>query len=73
MDEEQAFKRSRNADEMVELRVLLQSKVNAASHHGWRQLLGHSAGFRGSRKENLPFFFFLCRMPALLLERVART
>uniref|UniRef100_A0A8C4ELZ3 Heterogeneous nuclear ribonucleoprotein K n=1 Tax=Dicentrarchus labrax TaxID=13489 RepID=A0A8C4ELZ3_DICLA len=26
MDEEQAFKRSRNADEMVELRVLLQSK-----------------------------------------------
>lgn len=27
MDEEQAFKRSRNTDEMVELRVLLQSKV----------------------------------------------
>lgn len=27
MEEEQAFKRSRNADEMVELRVLLQSKV----------------------------------------------
>ncbi|MEQ2274808.1 hypothetical protein XENORESO_012073 [Xenotaenia resolanae] len=27
MDEEQAFKRSRNIDEMVELRVLLQSKV----------------------------------------------
>lgn len=26
MDEEQAFKRSRNTDEMVELRVLLQSK-----------------------------------------------
>ncbi|CAG5867778.1 unnamed protein product, partial [Menidia menidia] len=26
MEEEQAFKRSRNADEMVELRVLLQSK-----------------------------------------------
>lgn len=26
MDEEQAFKRSRNIDEMVELRVLLQSK-----------------------------------------------
>lgn len=26
MDEKQAFKRSRNADEMVELRVLLQSK-----------------------------------------------
>lgn len=25
--EEHAFKRSRNADEMVELRVLLQSKV----------------------------------------------
>lgn len=28
MDEEHAFKRSRNADEMVELRILLQSKVN---------------------------------------------
>lgn len=28
MDEEQAFKRSRNTDEMVELRVLLQSKVS---------------------------------------------
>lgn len=27
MDEEHAFKRSRNADEMVELRILLQSKV----------------------------------------------
>lgn len=27
MEEEQAFKRSRNADEMLELRVLLQSKV----------------------------------------------
>uniref|UniRef100_A0A3Q2Q3W0 Heterogeneous nuclear ribonucleoprotein K, like n=1 Tax=Fundulus heteroclitus TaxID=8078 RepID=A0A3Q2Q3W0_FUNHE len=27
LDEEQAFKRSRNIDEMVELRVLLQSKV----------------------------------------------
>ncbi|CAF97190.1 unnamed protein product, partial [Tetraodon nigroviridis] len=26
MDEEHAFKRSRNADEMVELRILLQSK-----------------------------------------------
>lgn len=32
MDEEQAFKRSRNADEMVELRVLLQSKVSKAVH-----------------------------------------
>jgi len=32
MDEEQAFKRSRNADEMVELRVLLQSKVSEAIH-----------------------------------------
>lgn len=27
MEEEQAFKRSRNTDEMVELRILLQSKV----------------------------------------------
>lgn len=32
MDEEQAFKRSRNADEMVELRVLLQSKVRKKGH-----------------------------------------
>lgn len=31
MDEEQAFKRSRNTDEMVELRVLLQSKVSIHS------------------------------------------
>lgn len=29
MEEEQAFKRSRNTDEMVELRVLLQSKVKS--------------------------------------------
>lgn len=36
MDEEQAFKRSRNTDEMVELRVLLQSKVKRLTH----QLLG---------------------------------
>lgn len=34
MEEEQAFKRSRNADEMVELRVLLQSKVKTHSHSG---------------------------------------
>lgn len=33
MDEEQAFKRSRNTDEMVELRVLLQSKVKTYSVH----------------------------------------
>lgn len=32
MDEEQAFKRSRNTDEMVELRVLLQSKVKTLTH-----------------------------------------
>lgn len=30
LDEEQTFKRSRNTDEMVELRVLLQSKVNTS-------------------------------------------
>lgn len=36
MDEEQAFKRSRNADEMVELRVLLQSKVKTHSLCGPR-------------------------------------
>nr|XP_020476773.1 heterogeneous nuclear ribonucleoprotein K-like isoform X4 [Monopterus albus] len=33
IDEEQAFKRSRNTDEMVELRVLLQSKVKTCSVH----------------------------------------
>lgn len=27
-DEQKSFKRSRNSDEMVELRILLQSKVN---------------------------------------------
>ena len=31
MDEEQAFKRSRNTDELVELRVLLQSKVGPSA------------------------------------------
>lgn len=35
MDEEQAFKRSRNTDEMVELRVLLQSKVKNRLHALW--------------------------------------
>lgn len=33
MEEEQTFKRSRNTDEMVELRVLLQSKVKTDSVH----------------------------------------
>lgn len=28
-DEQKSFKRSRNCDEMVELRILLQSKVNS--------------------------------------------
>lgn len=38
MDEEQAFKRSRNTDEMVELRVLLQSKVKRLTHQLlWRK------------------------------------
>lgn len=37
MDEEQAFKRSRNTDEMVELRVLLQSKVKTY----WIHTVGH--------------------------------
>lgn len=76
MDEEQAFKRSRNADEMVELRVLLQSKVKTLSHHGQHSLLGHTAAFPppitqiNLYKGNL---LFLYRMPVLLLERVART
>jgi heterogeneous nuclear ribonucleoprotein K len=35
MDEEQAFKRSRNTDEMVELRVLLQSKVSLSTEMGF--------------------------------------
>lgn len=32
-DEQKSFKRSRNSDEMVELRILLQSKVNQLSFH----------------------------------------
>lgn len=32
-DEQKSFKRSRNSDEMVELRILLQSKVNLLSFH----------------------------------------
>ena len=43
MDEEQAFKRSRNTDEMVELRVLLQSKVSIHSFHQTMTLLPASS------------------------------
>lgn len=43
MDEEHAFKRSRNADEMVELRILLQSKVKTL------EVLGCSAAFMPSQ------------------------
>lgn len=43
MDEEQAFKRSRNIDEMVELRVLLQSKVIRDHIMSPCYLLGHIA------------------------------
>lgn len=32
-DEQKSFKRSRNSDEMVELRILLQSKVNQPLFH----------------------------------------
>ena len=32
-DEQKSFKRSRNSDEMVELRILLQSKVNQLPFH----------------------------------------
>lgn len=32
-DEQKSFKRSRNSDEMVELRILLQSKVNPFTFH----------------------------------------
>lgn len=35
MEEEQAFKRSRNTDEMVELRILLQSKVQIQLFEFW--------------------------------------
>ena len=35
MEEEHVFKRSRNADERVELRVLLQSKVNTVNMYTW--------------------------------------
>lgn len=55
MDEEQAFKRSRNTDEMVELRVLLQSKVKRLTH----QLLGLHCCFLHLF---INFFFFTeCR------------
>lgn len=39
IEEEQAFKRSRNTDEMVELRILLQSKVSLLLKN-----LAHSVG-----------------------------
>lgn len=42
MEEEQAFKRSRNADEMVELRVLLQSKVKTHLCQRMHQLSGQT-------------------------------
>lgn len=35
-DEQKSFKRSRNSDEMVELRILLQSKVNNFVLYVWR-------------------------------------
>uniref|UniRef100_A0A672IBY3 Heterogeneous nuclear ribonucleoprotein K, like n=1 Tax=Salarias fasciatus TaxID=181472 RepID=A0A672IBY3_SALFA len=65
MDEEQAFKRSRNADEMVELRVLLQSKVKPAPA---------AARYRPP-PPCLPFTEVpsLHRTPAPLLEKVAKT
>lgn len=65
MEEEQAFKRSRNTDEMVELRVLLQSKVKniftifcvLTKHEKYRTKMNAS----------------LDRMLVPLSERVART
>lgn len=81
MDEEQAFKRSRNTDEMVELRVLLQSKVKGYSVHTvgdfscWATLLF----FFLSPIDQKTFFFsketplVLHRMLVLLLEKVERT
>lgn len=50
MDEEHAFKRSRNADEMVELRILLQSKVN--TWLCWAALLPSSYPKIGMSKEH---------------------
>lgn len=38
-DEHKSFKRSRNSDEMVELRILLQSKVNQLPFHVTRYSL----------------------------------
>lgn len=52
MDEEQAFKRSRNTDEMVELRVLLQSKVKTRSLCGPHQLTGHTVVVSPIIKDN---------------------
>lgn len=54
MDEEQAFKRSRNIDEMVELRVLLQSKVIRNHIMSSCYLLGHIA----IKKINIYLFIY---------------
>lgn len=77
MDEEQAFKRSRNTDEMVELRVLLQSKVKTYSIHTvgdfscWTILLFLPIDQKIFFSKETPLV--LRRMLVLLLGRVERT
>lgn len=44
MEEEQAFKRSRNTDEMVELRILLQSKVCFLVFTGFAYSIAQDSG-----------------------------
>lgn len=47
-DEHKSFKRSRNSDEMVELRILLQSKVNQLPFHVTRYSLNFWAIISGT-------------------------
>lgn len=60
-DEQKSFKRSRNSDEMVELRILLQSKVNQLPFHFTfhvEPLCGYLY-FCHPHSIRLPPFFFL--------------
>lgn len=67
-DEEKVLKRSRNTDEMVELRMLLQSKVKSNNEPGY---ISQPGVFILLIKAVA--LFFVRRMLALLLEREART
>uniref|UniRef100_A0A3B3DEN0 Heterogeneous nuclear ribonucleoprotein K n=1 Tax=Oryzias melastigma TaxID=30732 RepID=A0A3B3DEN0_ORYME len=69
MDEEQAFKRSRNADEMVELRVLLQSKnAGAVIGKGGKNI-------KALRTDSSFIYFCSCNLPddVLFIKEVVLT